>query len=472
MVEENGYEKYSEWIDVIGKKCATMDPDVIYNERISYYKLDNGIGVMAKDGKVECIYENYVWPLDINEQFSIRTVQPIESSAGRVVLSKFQTPLIEYNEDKQSVQFSDRQDKAHLPSSLEGNYTDGELAGYPNLNPNMGELLREAADRAKDNQTKKEYEGAIDFIERLEHIIEQEKSKDEKENGYEEYCKWFEEINNACNENNLSRKENNGDEHYILGENIGNSMNVCKRYENGSVIIVVSEEEIDLDTPGTQPYCTFSKNKYGNITMRFFSSPLLGDIFYGTHDSVSYSALPDDMDRIYSKGIKKTENVGELLDDAIRKTTNEIYQNELRRAKEFYDSLSQIMEREMSGYDEYGYPKDIEDNDTPGAISEDAKLDDSNIDRENDDKMFSRADDFTPDELEQMSAEELEEMLRVTEEQNTTKKQILEETENEAKRKETERKKALIAQIKQAVDEGRDLDAKIMDAKDITKENK
>ena len=103
-----------------------------------------------------------------------------------------------------------------------------------------------------------------------------------------------------------------------------------------------------------------------------------------------------------SKNIKKTDSIGELLNQSIETTQGDTQQS-LKRAKAFYKSIQQLAEREMSGYDEYGYP---------------------------------------------------------------------EETENDAKSKETERKKVLIAQIRQAVDEGRDLDAKIMDAKDITKENK
>lgn len=238
-MEENGYENYSRWIDVIQKKCETMDPDVVYDERISYYKLDNGIGVFVKDGKVECIYENYVWPLDINEQFSIRKGYS-GNSVEVVRLMKFEMSLITYKENTPGVQYSDYQDSMYLPSAFSGNYHDGQLAGYPDLNPDMRVLLREAANRAIDNKTKKEYEGAIDFIERLEHIIEQEKHKDEKENGYEKYSKWFDAIERACNETNLvvDANENayfSGAEHYVLG----NSLHV---YKKANVTTICDEE--------------------------------------------------------------------------------------------------------------------------------------------------------------------------------------------------------------------------------------
>ena len=89
-----------------------------------------------------------------------------------------------------------------------------------------------------------------------------------------------------------------------------------------------------------------------------------------------------------------------------------------------------------------------------------ADLDELNVDRENDDKMFTRAKDFTPDELEQMSNEDLEGMLKATEDENALKRGILENA----------RKKELISKIKIAVAEGEELDSKIKMARENTKE--
>ena len=407
---ENGYEKYNEWIDVIGKKCATMEPDVErYGQK--YYKLDNGIGVLVKGDKVECIYENYEWPLNLNNQFSIGKGYSV-NFVEEVRLAKFQTTLIEYKDSKTGIDFSYIKDEAHLPSAFEGNYKDGELEGYPNLNPDMRELLREAADRAINNQTKNEYEGAINFIERLEHIIEQEKSKDEKENGYEEYCKWFEVIYNACNENNLISTNDNGDRYYQIDENLYMCKRVIAESEPGLETVIISDERIEPDIPST-PHWTFTTFENGALQMRFvipengyiyYDSPAPvpdGFVAYDRQQERSFYVLPE-YGMMDSKNIKKTDSIGELLNQSIETTQGDTQQS-LKRAKAFYKSIQQLAEREMSGYDEYGYP---------------------------------------------------------------------EETENDAKSKETERKKVLIAQIRQAVDEGRDLDAKIMDAKDITKENK
>lgn len=157
-------------------------------------------------------------------------------------------------------------------------------------------------------------------------------------------------------------------------------------------------------------------------------------------------------------------DMGTLIDEAISKAEDDETRNEYKRMKQFYHAVQQIVEREMTGYDEYGYPRDLKglDNDSAEALteSEKAQLDEMNVHRANDSKVFSRAEDFTPDELEQMSTEDLEEMSRVTEDENEAKREKLEEI----------KKKELIAKIKNAVEEGKALDAKIATVRDFTKE--
>ncbi|MCR5146759.1 MAG: hypothetical protein K6B70_05400 [Clostridia bacterium] len=227
-------------------------------------------------------------------------------------------------------------------------------------------------------------------------------------------------------------------------------------------------------------------------------------------------------------------DMGVLIDEAISKAENDETRNEYKRMKQFYEEVQQIAEREMAGYDEYGYPKiqyapaktileedEEEFDDSAEALteSEKAELDEANQDRENDSKIFSKTGDFTPDELEQMNAEiwkkaksfygteqqakegdpskydeyglpkiqyvspmtifkedeeeeifteklegmsteDLEEMLKTTEDENEAKKKSLEEL----------KKKELIAKIKNAVKEGKTLDAEIAAARETTKE--
>lgn len=308
---------------------------------------------------------------------------------------------------------------------------------------------------------------------------------------FEKYSKWFDSIDNACNENTVRENRSSweyfeGAEHYELE----NGVHVYK-IKNGEVIIC--DEELEGEKSVTEVVSMRSDIKRGSfppsshiiISTRNNSddgSRVHAQITYGLTDSGYYGKgeLPAiknaNMSQVESwvRNMRddSNEDIGQWLDLACKCANDNEMISEYKRAIAFYETIQQIVEREMSGYDEYGYPKEIEDDDTPGAISEDAELDDSNTGRTDDETLFSQAGDFTPDELEQMSTEELEEMLRATAEQNATKKQVLEETENEAKRKEAERRKALIAQIGQAVDEGRDLDAKITEARAITKENK
>ena len=302
-----------------------------------------------------------------------------------------------------------------------------------------------------------------------------------EERGYGKYSKWFDVIEKICD--NEKRPEE-------LGQSVLGYRSYCDytdnplqqtytQYEltNGLYVYITESgititDELIEDNSSLSEYRTISiyRGKQ-NVPNHVVISPKGkgAQIVYRGDDDMDYCSMPADCSSEVSIG-EDTEFghipsdakmlISQGLDKAIN-AENEESIEEYRNMIEMYDKFQKIVSRNISKEDiaeEHG----LDDSSQGLTESEKSELDESNIGRTNDSEMFSRAEDFTPDELEQMSTEDLEGMLRATEDENEAKRKRLEEI----------RKKELISQIRAAVKEGKELDTEIAAVRSNTKENR
>ena len=318
-----------------------------------------------------------------------------------------------------------------------------------------------------------------------------------EENGFEKYSKIFEEIEKNLNKDNfvgiedvsvcdtLSRKE-------VMKNCRHFTYNGLHIYKSG-VITFISNGEYTEDKARLELYKTDTSPELDTITLKLKHA--YGKIVYGKEGRAAaphlgegrdYSFLPtrQEMDNIrnYEEAGNFSADLTTILESAKEKAEDEQTRTAYIEAMDLDDriedaytvALVQKTREDINAngidaatqefLDEYGYPSSSTDfgDDEPQGLSDDEKrsLDELNDDRENDNQMFTRAKDFTPDELEQMSTEELEGMLRATEDENNAKRKMLEQT----------KKKELISKIRVAVAEGKELDSQIATIRETTKE--
>lgn len=318
-----------------------------------------------------------------------------------------------------------------------------------------------------------------------------------EENGFEKYSKIFKEIEKNLNEENFV-----GIEDILVSDTVFRKevMENCRHftynglhiYKSGAITFI-SNGEYTEDKARLELYKTDTRPELDTITLKLKHA--YGKIVYGKEGRTTaphlgegrdYSFLPTQQEidniRNYEEAGNFSADLTTILKSAEEKAEDEQTRTAYFEAMDLDDriedaytvalvqetrediNINGIDAATQEFLDEYGYPSSLTDldDDEPQGLSDDEKrsLDALNDDRENDNQMFTRAEDFTPDELEQMSTEDLEGMLRTTKDKNDAKRKSLDDL----------KKKELIARIKDAVAEGKSLDAEIAAAKEKTKE--
>lgn len=259
--------------------------------------------------------------------------------------------------------------------------------------------------------------------------------KNENISGYEKYSEWFKKIEKMCDETSfmdigMDRDCSEVYKHY----EIDNGLQVYIK-ENGKVFI--SDERI------SDFICSRHMKKWENLEINI-NTGYVAKISYGVEgrnagvgEGKDYSYLPTDVEALDFSASPKYEIIGDLtpdmrglLSEAMDRAEDEKSRKAYEKTIELYDKISRVVERDNSK----------EELDTK---------------KKNEDKASSKTGDLTEEELQQMPIEDLENMLKST------------ENDNEKKRKELEdiKKKQLILQIKEEIAEGKELDNEIAKAK-------
>lgn len=421
-MKESGCEKYSKWFETIDKACNTDNYMGIDDLNGIHYKLDNDLHVY------KAVYD----------EINTITISNGEIANSLEFMGATQDKNLVYNKID-LYGFKDKSPKSDYTGKIVYNRRYREYCSFPAdifgeqgyredqfIDDDMETILDKAISMAKDDETKNNISRLKGFYEKVHQFIEKENLKEKTE------------LDSSDSKDN---KENNNEIQATLKKdeyfNYGEKYFVTFKYDSDKqkrLLYEVFQKELipsygsnsSRALDGKEYIMPYLIDKEGNMT------PENTGVIGGT-------SIPKDLLSDFIKRFVEVDgmNIG-IGDKNIKEKFDE---------SKFNDMITELDKNE----------DEIDEIFTEDEISE---LDQSNVDRENDDKIFSRTSDFTPDELEQMSTEDLEGMLRTTEEKNEAKRKSLEEL----------KKKELISQIRAAVAEGKELDAKIAKAKDITKE--